>query len=687
MNERGVLRRRLAEADATIVALVSGQVDAVFDPRSRTPVLLARAQQALRESEARYRRIVETSNEGIWTLTLDAVITFANRRIADMLGYTPDEMVGRSLLDFLPAPAHERAMRRVQSAEHAIDESSDVTILKTDGTALHVELKSTAVFDADGAHVGMLALITDRTMRRKVEAALRSSEEQYRQIVEATTDGIIKVDRDASISFVNERFAHMLGYIARDLHGTSLYTLLGAAERRVVAESLRARPPGSTDAFDTVYRHRDGSDVAVNIAGSSLHDSEGRFIGSLAVVRDMTERKKLQAQLNVSDRMASVGTLAAGVAHEINNPLSAVMANLDFIAESLERHTFAETEQRPGREDWTVGIVGPLEDAREAAHRVRVIVRDLMMFSRAGPSDLNEAVDVKKVLESTVRMAWNEIKHRARLVCNYGEVPLVGASEARLGQVLLNLVVNAAQSLPEGRAEQNAISLLTWFDRNRQRVIVEVSDTGCGISPEHINRIFDPFFTTKDVGVGTGLGLAICERIVTDLGGELTVRSELGKGTTFSVALLVATAQSIAHLPAERPKETSQRGRVLIVDDEDLIVRSLMRTLGREHDVIAVTAAGEALALIAAGETYDVILCDLMMPEMTGMDLHGALTTVAPRQADRMVFLTGGAFTANARVFLAESRNLVLEKPFSPAYLREEVQRFLRHGPPIGGLA
>lgn len=197
-----------------------------------------------------------------------------------------------------------------------------------------------------------------------------------------------------------------------------------------------------------------------------------------------------------------------------------------------------------------------------------------------------------------------------------------------------------------------------------------------------MKRIIDPFFTTKDVGVGTGLGLAICERIVADLGGQLTVRRELGKGTVFTVALEVAAAQPIPAPSVARPKEISLRGRVLIVDDEDLIVRSLVRTLGREHDVVAVTAAAEALALVTAGASFDVILCDIIMPEMTGMDLYVALKGTAPHQADRMIFLTGGAFTANARAFLADTPNVILEKPFSPSQLREEIQRFLREGPP-----
>ena len=554
------LRQRLAEANATITALVSGQVDAVVDSSSRTPVLLAEAQDALRESEARYRRIVETTNEGIITVTLDATLTFANPRVAEMLGYTTAELIGRSLLQLLPELSHAQAMHRIGSAEHDAEGASEVTILRRDGSELYIELKCSAVRDTNGEHVGMLAMMSDRTRRRQAEDSLRTAE----------------------------------------------------------------------------------------------------------------------AQLVVSDRMASVGTLAAGVAHEINNPLAAVTANLDFIAERLEHASDRSIASGDGAAWLQSNLWEPLNDAREAAERVRIIVRDLKLFSRAKPDEARCAVDINGVLDSTVRMAWNEIRHRARLVREYSTVPLVDASEARLGQVFLNLVVNAAQALSEGHAKQNLISLSTRYDDAQQRVVVDVGDTGAGIPPENLNRIFDPFFTTKDVGLGTGLGLAICQRIVTDFGGTLTVRSELGTGTTFSVSLPIATMASVVPPMPIQANERSARARILIVDDEELIVRSIVRTLGGAHNVIGVTAAREALALLQAGDRFDVILCDIMMPEMTGGELHAELLRTLPDQAHRLIFLTGGAFTASAQAFLSNSSNLHIEKPFAPLQLRAAVQGVLR---------
>jgi CheY-like chemotaxis protein/anti-sigma regulatory factor (Ser/Thr protein kinase) len=256
-------------------------------------------------------------------------------------------------------------------------------------------------------------------------------------------------------------------------------------------------------------------------------------------------------------------------------------------------------------------------------------------------------------------------------------VPSVEANEARLGQVFLNLLVNAAQALHEGRAQHNEIRVSSRLVG--ERVIVEVSDTGVGIPPAIIGRIFDPFFTTKAVGVGTGLGLAICQRIVTDMGGELTVESEVGKGTTFRVTLPVSRGEERdTAVPVESVPVAGRRGKILVVDDEKLIVSVVKRILSKEHDVVAFVAAKEALALCESGEKFDLILCDLMMPDMTGMDFHRELSLIAPDQANRMIFLTGGAFTAKARNFLSDTPKEHIEKPFDVANLRAIVQRYLR---------
>jgi CheY-like chemotaxis protein len=262
-------------------------------------------------------------------------------------------------------------------------------------------------------------------------------------------------------------------------------------------------------------------------------------------------------------------------------------------------------------------------------------------------------------------MVWNEIRHRARLVKDYGQTPTIDANESRLGQVFLNLLVNAAQAIPEGNAERNEIRIVTRAKDGW--VVIDISDTGAGIPPERLARIFEPFFTTKPVGEGTGLGLSICHGIVGSLGGEITVSSRIGEGTTFQVTLPVGRLEEREQADVQtRPIRASRRARILVVDDEAMMVKALTRTLRSHHDVTGVTAAREAARLIEAGERYDLILCDLMMPQITGMDLHTQLLRAAPEMAAKMIFLTGGAFTVRARTFLDNVPNQRLEKPFDP---------------------
>lgn len=520
-----------------------------------------------------------------------------------------------------------------------------------------------------------LLLSNAQTALRESEKGLRKSEEQYRQIVEATSDGIVKTDPTTHVVFANRRFTEMLGYEANEVVGSSLFNLMGEHDQRALLQSRRELG-AVKDAMDIELRHKSGSDVSVSVAETLLSNEAGEHLGYLLVVRDVTEQKKLQSQLLVSDRMASVGTLAAGVAHEINNPLAAVIANLDYIAEQRGRLA-AGVHPIQAYDSFLSEILAPLEDAADAARRVRLIVRDLKVFSRSPEEEPRGPISVIKVLDSAVRMAWNELRHRARLVKDYEPVPAVEVNEARLVQVFLNLLVNSTQALPEGSAERNQVSISTRVSGDR--VVVEVSDTGGGIEPSIISRIFDPFFTTKAVGVGTGLGLAICRRLVTDMGGELSVRSELGEGTIFRVALPIAS-----HIPSLIPPSrreataNNRRAKILVVDDEELILRAVERILSKDHDIVATLSASDALARCARGDNFDLILCDLMMPDKTGMDLYLELESVSPTQQEHIVFLTGGAFTPKARDFLAATPVEHIEKPFEASNLRAFVQRYLR---------
>ncbi len=389
------------------------------------------------------------------------------------------------------------------------------------------------------------------------------------------------------------------------------------------------------------------------------------------VLREAKElQERMQRQLILSDRLASVGMLAAGVAHEINNPLAYVVANLDLLAEELKASTHSGLA--PNLREWGDAI----REAREGSDRIRKIVRGLKTLSRA-EEEQRAVIELRPVLELSINMAFNEIRHRARLVKDYGDTPLVEADEARLGQVFINLIVNAAQAIPEGDSEANEVRIVTSTDA-LGRAVVDVLDTGPGIPSEALGRVFDPFYTTKPIGVGTGLGLSICHSIVTSLGGEISASNRRGRGARLRVVL--AAAQRALERPTAKAAEDSAkagRAAVLIVDDEASVSMALARALAK-HDVTAFTSAKEALERIQAGACFDLILSDLMMPGMSGMEFYDALARERPRVAERMVFMSGGAFTPAARAFLDRVPNERIEKPFNLNTVRELVQKFVR---------
>jgi signal transduction histidine kinase len=397
------------------------------------------------------------------------------------------------------------------------------------------------------------------------------------------------------------------------------------------------------------------------------------------------ERKKMHEQLLISERMASVGILASGVAHEINNPLAILMANLELAAEHVTRLVRQEEAAGESGREAVSGSppAGPSEmiplikDAQEAAERVRLIVRDLRIFSRSDDEEQPRPVEIHRALDSSIRMASNEIRHRAQLIKEYGQVPQINGNEAKLSQVFINLIVNAAHAIPEGRTTTNEIRIVTRTD-DAGRAVVEFHDTGAGIPQNVLPRIFDAFFTTKAVSAGTGLGLAICRRIITAYGGDISVESQVGRGSTFRIVLPSALGKPTEFKSIASAAGPGRRGRILVVDDEKMLGTTFQRALGGEHEVIAVTSAREAFGLLQGETHFDLVLCDLMMPEMSGMELYAELHKLIPDRTKNFVFMTGGAFTDDARRFLAQISNPSIDKPLRASKLRSLVRSLIQ---------
>ncbi|MBA2662246.1 MAG: HAMP domain-containing protein [Bradymonadaceae bacterium] len=376
--------------------------------------------------------------------------------------------------------------------------------------------------------------------RERAEAAQGESEQRYRTLIEQSVEAIYIFDATSREIFeTNEAFLELLGRANDDGNGEVLALKDFVVNDPTVTDEALAnlRQQRAIPLTECTWRTREGRIVNVQVTASFMRTGARELV--FVVARDITAQKMLQAQLVLTDRLVSIGTLAAGVAHEINNPLAFVIANLDYLNTELGE-LFAETGSN-ARHDEVLHILSRTE---AGAERVRSVVQDLRTFSHSGDEALG-AINLHEVLDSALSLASSELRQRAKLVRNYAKVPLVRADVTRLGQVFLNLIVNAVQVLPPDRPFENTITVSTALQADG-RVLVEVSDTGSGIGPEVLSRIFDPFFTTKSVGVGIGLGLWICHNIITSLDGEISVKTQLGEGTTFSVLLMTADAKRIS---------------------------------------------------------------------------------------------------------------------------------------------
>jgi PAS domain S-box-containing protein len=388
-------------------------------------------------------------------------------------------------------------------------------------------------------------------------------------------------------------------------------------------------------------------------------DTDGRVVRIFGVARDVTERKQLQAHLVESDRLASVGLLATSVAHEINNPLTYVLLNLQMLEESLGSRPAELPLDEPASPEKLRAWV---QDAAEGAGRVREIVRDLRVIGRAGAETSDTSVN--GAIDAAIRLAHHELKYRARVVRELDSVRRVAASESRLTQVFLNLLVNAAHAIPEGRKESHTITVRAWQDNGS--ACVQIRDTGSGISAENLPRLFEAFFTTKPSGIGTGLGLWICRNIVSSYGGSIDVESLLGSGSAFTVRLptLRPGPPALTVNDPGRVDIPRKRRSILVVDDEANLRHAVAAALRPFHDVVVAASGTQARTILQGGTAFDAIVCDLMMPEVDGVDLCDWLREEKPDLDGRTIIITAGAFTERARKFIERFRGTCLQKPF-----------------------
>jgi PAS domain S-box-containing protein len=510
-----------------------------------------------------------------------------------------------------------------------------------------------------------------RRRKREAEQALERSHRAFRQVIDSAPDGV-GVMRDGKLLYANGALAECLGFAsAAELVAMDPVELLHPADRdaaRAHLQTVRNAKNGETGQFRAI--RRDGRASALEISTAYVDDFEGAP-ALVLFVRDVTERIELQTRMIMAERIIAAARLATGAALELSNPLAALALNTEFIEQELDK--LAPKLSEGALDD----LRGALVEARESAERMRATVMDLRLIARADAGHA-ESVDLSRVVEPAINLSSIEVRKVAKVAADVADAPAVRAQAAGLLQVIIQLVLDAAEGMDPAQRERNAIEIAAR-ERDDGRVSVEVSDNGPTPSVEAMARIFDPEPLTATPGV-VGRSLAVVKKMVEAMEGEIVAEPRPTGGMLVRVILPAAERPSVsrARVVADTPRSDA-RPRILVVDDEPMVTWSVRRVLGKEWDVVVAHSGEEALARIAAPDTsFDAVLCDVIMPGLTGMDVHAKIRERSPELAERVIFLTGGAFTPEVQRFLGGVANPKLDKPVQIEELRAHVVRMLQ---------
>jgi PAS domain S-box-containing protein len=632
------------------------------------------AEEIIRESEARFRSIFDNNADAVFLTAPDGGIIAANPAACRMFGYTEAEFLqyGRNAVVDTSDPATSAALEARKSTGKF---EGELTFKSKDGSKFPGEISSVVFKDRYGNDRTSM-VVRDISSRKQAEEALQRSEERYRTILEGMDDSYYEVDLAGNFTFVNDSLCRRLGHSRQDLIGMNYrsYTPEENYDDAFKTFNRVYRTGKSVRGVPSVAIARDGSLIFTERSVFPLLDEEGKVIGFRGISRDVTERRmaeenrrQLELKTQISSRLASVGEMAAGVAHEINNPLTAVTGYAQLLAE---------------RDNLPADIRSDLAAINDGARRVAGIVQRLLAFSRQTKPQ-RKYVDINELIESTLilrayHLRVNNIEVVTRL---YTGLLQTVVDPGQIQQVILNLIVNAETEMKLAHGKGR---LTITTEKSNNTIQISVKDNGPGIKSEVIDKIFNPFFTTREVGQGTGLGLSLCYGIITEHKGKIHAESKPGKGAAFIIELPVIeefTSPEQAKMQLEPGK--APKARILVVDDEQAVRDVVKRELTKEgHKVEVADDAADALKKIE-GKKYNLILVDIKMPGMNGVELFKRIRKIDKSLADKVVFITGDIMSADTEKFLSETRVSHISKPFNAGQLKLEINRALS-GEPLG---
>lgn len=627
-----------------------------------------------RESETRFTELFQTLREGVYLASADDRITEVNPALAQMLGYeNKEDLLNREIASLYRKP-EDRAEEQERLGELGFLRAHEITLKhRQDGHDVVAVHTTAAIRDPAGKFVRYQGTFVDVTEQREMERRLHREQEFAGRLMDSFPDLVIALDTDGRYTFVSPQVFEILGYRPEELIGKRMGGRTDPADRTAMLDMFDDLIQNRLSEGQIEYRtqNKNGAWRVFRASARPLHDETGRINGVIASARDITEQQRLQQQLIQSERLAAMGQMIAGVAHELNNPLTAILG----VTELLRDQAADETACRQ------------LDLAHRQARRAAHIVQSLLVFSRPS-TPRSTLLHLPDLLQRTLQLHEHSLRanHIHVDLAARPDLPTVLGDSNQLTQVFLNLIVNAEQAIHEVR-ERGTLRIRLGVVG--ERVLITFQDDGVGIRRELLPRIFDPFFTTKRPGRGTGLGLSICMAIIREHNGDISAQPLPDGGSVFTVSLPVCT-ESVAMVEPPAPlvsvarKESSEapagplaRRKILVVDDEESILELVADTLGARGCLVDRAPSSEQALDLASQNSYDVILCDLNLESnsgnaVSGFDLYDRIQeNLAARPGPRpnFIFMTGDLVDAAVGEQAGREGNRFLQKPFRIAEL------------------
>ena len=621
-----------------------------------------RAEEALRESDEQHRALLDNFPDGV-VLEIDRKIAYGNPALYKITGYTEEEILNVPPEEFLVPEERERAVERIgKLLDGTPGATREYRVLKKDGDILPVEVTS-QVIEYSGKPA-LLNILRDITQRKRTEEARQEAEELYRTLVDNSVLGLGVYTPGESIIFSNQRLSEIVGYTKEEYESPEFdfMDLFSADDQELVANNTRRRLAGEPiPPYEVRLITKDKT-----VKWVEIHNVFVRYRGRGAMQvqwLDVTDRKLAEDRIRDASRLASIGELAAGVAHEINNPLTSVLGFSQLLM----------------AEDLATEVRNNLQKVHSNAQRAAKIVQNLLSF--ATKRDFRKQyLNVTHILERTLEIkSYDLTTSNIRVTQELSpDIPPTMVDEHQLIQVILNLLTNAEQAI---RVSNRKGQIRVRATSTETVIRISIIDDGPGIPPELLSKVFDPFFTTRGVGEGTGLGLSICYGIVRQHDGNLWAENVRGEGAAFHIELPIVGPEDGEYLePVDhRPQQIAGAMKhLLVVDDEPHIRDLLVRSLEREKYTVDLAKEGEEAWRKLKARHYDCILLDLKMPGMSGQELFRRIEESDRELAKRVIFITGDTISPITRSFLSAAENPVLSKPLNIELLGRQVEEMLQ---------